>query len=223
MANEPAPAPAAIDLNNYVPKSDFERLQTQAADATKGLETLKNQLLDKDYLDFLEAKRSGNNRPSGLQAGTPNLENVDLKNLDMKGLVQLIQQHSLAVVTQAVGPQLQKLTGAITDVQAVLELDQARQKYEDFDDFSKDVTAILEHANNDLTIEQAYLMARAQKPPAAPDAGKPPAKAPGQSERPGSVVPLEGETVKTFKSPEAASQAALSEVMARHGLSGDSI
>lgn len=204
-----------IDLTNYVPKEQFVQAQQQNAEASKNLEALKNQLLDKDYLEFLESKRAP---AKGAPAAT--LQSVDLKNLDMQGLVKLIQEHTLETVTKAVGPQLQKITGAITDVQAVIELDQARQKYEDFDKYSKEISSILEHSQNELTIAQAYLMAKAQAPAENKEEKKTPPKF---SERPGSTVPLDGDTIKTFKNSTEAATSAWNTVAAKHGLSGDTI
>lgn len=224
MADATATPEVKIDLTNYVPKTEFDKIQAQASASQQGLETLKSQLLDRDYLDYLEARKNGNQRPAAPQSA---LTNVDLKNLDMAGLVELIQKHTLAVVTQSVGPKLHAMRGTLTDVQAFIELDQVRGKYEDFDTYSKDVTSILERTQNDLTIEQAYLMAKAQAPLA--DAGEDktgaakPTGAGSRSERPTNVIPLDGETVKTFKDANAAGQAAASEVLARHGLSGDTL
>lgn len=216
-------AETAVDLTNYVPKGEFEKIQAQANESAKGLESLKNQLLDKDYLEYLEARKSGNQQrqPQQQQA----LNKIDIKNLDMDSLVKLIQEHSLAVVSQAVGPQLQNLRGALTDVQAVLELDQVRGRYDDFDDYAKDVTSILERTQNDLTIEQAYLMVKGQSPAKDIDSGNNQQikNAGSRNERPGSVVPLDGDTIKVFKNSNDAAQAAAAEVLARHGLSGDQI
>jgi hypothetical protein len=208
-----------IDLTNYVPKGEFEKLQADASEARKGLESLKSQLLDADYLSYLESKRQ-NSQPQAKP--TSDLSNINLKNLDMQGLINLINQHSLNAIQQVVGPQIQALHGRLTDVQAVLELDNVRSRYEDFDDYQQDIVGILERAQNDLSIEQAYLQAKGINPNKAQVESAQTVQ-PARSERPGTFVPLDGETIKTFKNSDEAARAAASEVLARHGLSGDTI
>ena len=208
-----------IDLTNYVPKSEFDKVQADASEAKKGLESLKSQLLDADYLSYLENKRQN----SQTQAKpVSDLSNINIKNVDMQGLINLIEQHSLAKIQQVVGPQIQNLYGRLTDVQAVLELDNVRSRYDDFDEYQQDITNILERAQNDITIEQAYLQAKGLNPNKV-QAQQPETRQPQRSERPGTVVPLDGETVRVFKNAEEASMAAATEVLARHGLSGDTI
>lgn len=208
-----------IDLNNYVPKSEFDKVQAQASDAAKGMESLKSQLLDKDYLDYLEARNAGGRQ----QQAAPAVTKTDIKNLDMAGLVDLINKHSVAAIESIVGPHIQRINGQLTNVEAVLEAEQVSAKYDDFFDFKDSIEKILQTSQNTLTIEQAYLMAKAAAPNEPEGKGEEKPQRSPRGERPGTIVPLDEDTVKTFKTPEAAALAAANEVLARHGMSGDSI
>lgn len=207
---------SSIDLNNYIPKSEYEKLQAETAETRKGLESLKSQLLDKDYLDFLDSKRHAS--PS---ANTQGVTTADIRNMDTASLVKLVNDTVLATMNNALTPVFQAVNTRLTNMEAGQEASNVAATYDDFVDYRDDVAAILEKSPNDITIEQAYLMAKATRAPeAAPTAS---VQQPQRSERPGTIIPLSGDTVKTFKTSEAAAMAAASEVLARHGIQGDSI
>lgn len=209
--------PATPAQPETVSKQDFVRVQQQAEEAGRNLEVLRQQLADPEYLEYRQAK--ANSRANPAAPATP----VNLQNMTLEQLQQLIVQGAAGAVQQVVKPIAERLEQA----EAELELDRVQRKYEDFDEFRDNVSQILKTSTNELTIEQAYLMAKATKPaadPAAPAATAPAAPAaPRGNERPSASVPLDGDSAKTFKTPEAAGQAAWQEVAARRGLSGDTI
>lgn len=200
--------------NDLVPKADFDRVRVQADEATKGLESLKAQLLDPNYLEYLEHKNAGGQKPAAPTRP------ANLNSMSIDDLQKLIADSSMNAVRAALNPVYTRLN----EVQAKLELEDVRTKYADFDKHSDAVTGILQTSPNELTIEQAYIIAKANAPAEAPkEAPKTPAKAPVASEKPGTTVPLSNDTVTSFKNPAQAGMAAWSEVAAKHGISGDTI
>lgn len=213
---KPAESTQQIDLTNYVPKSDYDKLQAETSETKKGLASLKDQLLDKDYLEFLESRKN----PQSMQTQKP-ITQADIRNMDTASLVKLVNDTVLATMNQALTPVFQAVNTRLTNMEAGQEVNKVAGDYEDFNDYRDDVAAILEKAPNDITIEQAYLMAKASRAPEAPAPSN--VRQPARSERPGTIIPLSGDTVKTFKSSEEAANAAAAEVLARHGIQGDTI
>ena len=197
-----------------VSKQEFDRLAAQAAEKDRSLESLKNQLLDPEYISFLESKNQAKARTT-----MPNAA-VNLSGLNLDQLRQLIREEGEAVVKQAIAP----IAGRLTEVSATLEANAVRAKYADFNDYAADVVAILE--KSDVTIEQAYEIAKGKKvvnadTSAKKEDAKP--KEPTKSEKPGNTVPLEGDTITKFKNETEAGMAAWAAIAKKHGISGDTI
>lgn len=206
-----------------VPKADFDRLQAQVAEGNRTLENLRSELTSPEYIEY----RASKNRPPA--PATNNGQPVTLGNMSLEQLQQMMVQSVGATVQTVLKPILER----IDNLDAQQELDIVMRKYEDFEDVRDQVANILNTAKNELTIEQAYLMAKAQQPageenqqqaPAAGQKGAPAGRpAPQGNERPSSNVPVEGDTIKKYKDANDAGQAAWNEVAARHGLQGDKI
>lgn len=200
-----------------VSKNEFDKVVAQAAEKDRSLETLKSQLLDPEYISYLESKNQAKTKTTSLIPQT-----VNLASLSLDQLRQLIREEGQEVINKSIAP----IAGRLTEVQATLEANAVRAKYSDFNDYADKIVGILENSN--VTIEQAYLMARAgrtleqetaaAKTPKAED--KPQPKG---SEKPGTTVPLEGDTIGKFKNETEAGMAAWSAIQKKHGLSGDTI
>lgn len=201
-----------------VSKADYDRLQSQMVEQNRSLENLRGELTSPDYLDYRAAKNAP--RAAAPVAGTPiNLSNMTLEQL------QAVMAQSMAPTIQAT---LRPLLERMDNLDAQQELDIVMRKYEDFETYRDQVGTILNGAKNELTIEQAYLMAKATNPDAQPSAENPPAagapkSGPKGNERPSANVPVDGDTIKNFKTAQEAGNAAWQEVAAKHGLSGDTI
>jgi len=197
-----------------VSKQEFDRLAASAAEKDRSLETLKSQLLDPEYISYLESKNQAKARPTTINS------NVNLSNMSLDQLRQLIREEGESVVKQAIAP----IAGSLTEVRATLEANAVRAKYPDFNTYADKVVSILE--NSDVTIEQAYLMARGGKVIEADTSTKKEVetpKAPTRSEKPGTTVPLEGDTITKFKNETEAGMAAWNAIAKKHGISGDTI
>lgn len=196
-----------------VPKTEFDQLQSKASEATRTMEALKDQLLAPEYLSYLESRKAP--KPAVTAPGAA----VSLANMTLEQLQSMLQQGIAATVQEALKP----LTTRLNDVQVKQELAEVIERHDDFPKFREKVVEILQTSTNELTIEQAYLMAKAQAPVIPPAVNTPAVKAPSSNERPSANVPLDGESVNKYKNPDAAGTAAWSEVAAKHGLSGDTI
>ncbi len=207
--------PVVTPQPETVPKTEFERVQAEARDSKQGLESLKSQLLSQDYLDYLESKKT--TKPA---ASTTDLSKIQVGTLSLAELTTYIDQRTQAVANEVNKPHLTR----ISNVEAKLELNEVKEKYDDFKTFQPKVVEILQNAANDLTIEQAYLLAKAQAPaaPAATPAATP-APAKPSNERPGGTLPVAGDTSKQFKDGVTAGTAAWASVAAKHGITGDTI
>ena len=177
-----------------IPKAELETLKTtyeqSIADLQKKVSEAQSAILAPDYLEYLDAKKS-------LNKGQKVEGNDEVKELRK---------------------QLADTRAALAEVAAAQELETVIKAHPDFNDVRKDVQKILEESKTELTIEQAYLIAKAQKPPAEK---KPEEKKPEfGNEKPSGVYPVEGDSSKKFKNENDAAQAAANEVLAKYGING---
>lgn len=215
MPDPNVPTPNASQPET-VPKSDFERVKNQADESARNLDVLRSQLTDPDYIAYRESKNAP--KPAAPATHTP----LNLNNMTLEQLQGLIAEGVSLSVKQIVSP----LYARLDNVAAQQELDLVARKYEDFDTYRDQTANILKNTPNELTIEQAYLMAKASTP-AAPAEGTPatPAapKTPAGNERPSSNVPVDGDSLKKFKNPQEAGNAAWQSIAEKYQLSGDTI
>lgn len=227
MAGETTTAQTGQTQTDTVPKAELDSLKTQHAETLKNLEALKGQLLDTDYLQYLESKKAPN-RPAAAapQAGVTDPNRLVISNMTLAQLQQVIGMQLNQTLEQAMKP----IYGRLNEVGAKQELDEVRAKFEDFPEYSEKVVAILEGTpNTELTIEQAYLIAKAgaineaEASAAGTDGQQQEQTGVKPNEKPGGTVPLAGETAQRFKNPTEAATAAWHEVRQKYGLSGDTI
>jgi len=197
-----------------VPKTEFERVQNEARESNQGLDALKSQLLSQDYLDYLESKKV-----PVTKAATTDLSKVQVSQLSLAELTAYIDQRTQAVANEVNKPHLTR----ISNVEAKIELAEVKEKYADFKDLQPKVVDILQNSSNDLTIEQAYLLAKAQAPAPAEKKEQAATPAAKPNERPGGTLPVAGDTLNKFKDSSSAGNAAWAAVAAKHGISGDTI
>lgn len=213
---------AGTTQENTVSKTDFDKVSSQNAELSKSLESLKGQLLDTDYLSYLENKKAGKVVPP--QTGAQNNTNVSVANLTLGQLQQVIAAQMGQTLNDFGKPIYERLNA----IGAQQEVEHIRSKYADFDDFRDQTVAILESTpNTELNIEQAYLIAKASAANNAPSEevaseGKASESTKG-NEKPGGTVPLPGESAKRFKDPQDAGSQAWAEVRSKYGLTGDTI
>ncbi len=208
-----ADAPNATPVET-VPKTEFERVQTEAREAKSGLEAIRGQLLSQDYLDYVAAKSA----PKAPIA-TPD---KPVTALTLAELTTLIDQKSRETALGIIKPATERLS----QLELREELRSVEAKYGDFEAMRTKVVEKLNSAQNDLTIEQAYLLAKAESGQAVVLATKPtekPAPKAPTSEKPGGILPISGEVTTEFKTPSAAGNAAWASIAAKHGISGDVI
>ena len=151
-ATPPAPQSSG-DQNISLSREEYAQLTTQLAVAQSQLERMMEQ----------------NNRQPEPTKPNP---------LDGKDVNQMTNQELLELMTNSVNTQVaQPLLNTLMQLAIKEELRDVQERYPDFKEFKKDTYAIAEK-NTHLSIEQAYLLAKAGKPapppPAAPKVETPP-------------------------------------------------
>lgn len=204
-----------------VSKSEFDKAQATNAELSKNLESLKNQLLDTDYLNYLADTKAKKNTPAPNNANIPNV-NSNIGSMTLAQLQNVVAQQ----IGQALETTMKPVYGRINELGAKQEVEDVRARYDDFDEFRPQIVSILESTpNTELSIEQAYKIAKgdaagkALETAAIEEEKKPNAG----NEKPGGTVPLAGESAQRHKDPNAAGTAAWNEVRQKYGLSGDTI
>jgi len=200
---------AAIDLTKYVPKEDFEKTSAMAKDLEARLDDAKLSLLSPEYLEFMESKKAAKVEKKIESSIDKLLDSKDVDKLSPRQILALSIDKAKEAVASELLPQYQNqiksLGQTLSDVLAVLELQEVEKKYSDFNDHRDDTKKILETSATPLTIEQAYLLAKSGKissttPPTGtekPTGGTPP----------GSMQP------KTFKNKNDAAEDAWNSVV----------
>jgi hypothetical protein len=211
--NKAGDGAAAPDLTKYVPKADYEKVSTTVKDLESKLDDAKMSLLDPEYISFLESKKGKQVEHKVNQAFS--FSDDELDKLSSKQLLVVAIERATAAILPEVEKRyedrLRRSESTLSDVLAIIELQEVEKKYDDFETYRDKTKEILETARVPLTIEQAYLQARGMAPAAA-------SNAPG-SEKPSGIVPA-GMAPKTFKNKNDAANDAWDQVM---GAGKDSI
>jgi hypothetical protein len=206
--------PAAIDLTKYVPKEDFEKTSASVKELESKLDEAKLSLLQPEYLEFMESKRAGKVEKKIESSIDKLLDSKDLDKLSPRQVLALSIEKAKEAVEAELLPkyqdQMRKMGQSLSDVLAVLELQEVEKKHSDFGEYRDDIRKILETSATPLTIEQAYLLAKAGKggsfTPNAP-------KAPNPSEKPIGGTPPGSMVTKTFKTKQDAGEDAWNSVV----------
>lgn len=195
---------AAIDTTKYVPKEDFEKTSATVKDLESKLDEAKLALLDPSYLEFMESKKAGKLEKKIESSVDKLLASTDIDKLSNRQLLDLALDKAKEAVANEILPQyqnqLKSMGQTLSDVLAVLELQEVKGKYADFDVYRADTKKILETSTTPLTIEQAYVLAKAGKDASAPKAGPTGSEKPTGGTPPGSMQP------KSFKTKADAAE-----------------
>ena len=233
MANEHQGAQNGQNNDTTVSKADLDKLSADNASLKTTLDTLQQQLTDPDYVAYIESKRS-NNQAQARPVTPQDMQNVDLSKLTVGQFQQYLAYHQQEFAKTVLAPQLNAMNQTLTNLQAKLELADAERAYDDFNDYRQEVYNILSTAGNELTIDQAYKIAKGNNPTPASEGEKVETPKPmtltnttyrtqSNSEKPGNMTPVDGDGVKKFATKESAALDAWSQVAAKHGISGDTI
>lgn len=183
--------------NNLIPKTELEKLKTETQQTIDGMkkqvEEAKLQLLSQEYLEYLENKKSGK---------APETKGESEEN-------------------KALRAELAAVRAQQADLAAHIELDMVRKAHPDFEEFRTEVQKVLEESKTNITIEQAYRIAKGSQEPKKQDDKKP--VLPQGNEKPSGVYPPPETTEKKFKTAHAAAMDAAASVLSKYNLSGDTI
>lgn len=199
--------PAAIDMSKYVPKEDFEKTSASLKELESKLDDAKLSLLQPEYLEFMESKKAGKLEKKISSSIDKLMDSKDLDKLSPRQILALSIDKAKEAVIAEVLPQyqdqLKRMGQTLSDVLAVLELQEVEKKYADFSAHRDDTRKLLETSTTPLTIEQAYLLAKAGKSN-VPASGSP--AAPNGSEKPTGGTPPGSMGPKTFKNKNDAAE-----------------
>lgn len=216
----------AIDLSSYVPKTEVESMKSEYSKTTEGLkkslEDMRLQLLDPSYLDYLEDRKKGKSAPAPVDTG--DLTEAEINSLRPHQLLKLAEKRaSAAVLNQLQGTidkQFKAVNSQMSNIAAYLELMEVKEQYPDFDQYKDDVKTILDKSQTELTISQAYLMAKGEKAPSKAVPENPPKG----GERPGGRLPLISEEgPEKFKNEAEAIAATEKQFREKYGIKGETL
>lgn len=209
-------ASPAIDLTKYVPKDEVEKAQTASkaeVDKLKSeLDQAKMSLLDPELIAAMEDRKAKLDKSKA--AVLPEGE-IDVDKLTPKQLLNYALQKSVELVETRLDGRFRRSEQALSDVLAVLELKSVEEKYDDFGEYRTRIVELLEDPKSQLTIEQAYKLARSENPEASKGGEK--SKESGgkkpSGEKPTGSAPATEFKPKEFKDKTAASLDAWDQVV----------
>ena len=213
--SEPNPQEKAneVDLNNYVPKEEHEKViketEAKVAGLKKELDGTKLELLDPEYLEWRESKQGKQAVKAMRTVEKPGSADDRVAQLEAK-----IEDLSDSLnVTRQVAERLY----------FDRELELTRKDYPDFDDYREDVEKILTASRAPITYKQAYLMAKDAKARETKPDEKQDKKVPPASERPSNTIQAKALERKEFKTTDEANAATLAELKDKYPDLGDTI
>lgn len=194
-----------INLDEYVPKDEVSKVvgakESEVANLKKSLDEAQEKLLSPEYIQYLSAKKGS--------------KNDDADKTDK------------SAVPKDVADRINGLEMAISNMAAVLELNDVRSRYSDFDKHRDKVEALLKGPGSNLSFEQAYLVVKSQetgsKSTPDDDETKKAKEALKGSEKPTAYAFDQQTQDKEFKSTADASADAIQQVKDRFGITGDMI
>lgn len=212
----------AIDMSKYVSKEDNDRLVAESKSAQdklqQELEQAKLALLDPEYISYLESKQGKSTANKVVSEIDKLRDTVDVERLSSKELLALSVDKAVEVVQSKLMPvyegQMRKMGQALSDVLAVLELQDVEKKYSDFGDYRDATKKMLESSSTPLTIEQAYLLAKTSSQ--GKDAKTPEEKAAAArtaGEKPGAGMSQDNSQPKSFANAKDAGEDAWNKVV----------
>jgi hypothetical protein len=223
------------DPTKFVPKEEYEAQKSNLEKLQGDLERVKGQLLDPEYLEYLESKKNAEVKKTTASTEVKDalgtLTADEIERLPKARLLEIAEKRISEKLTGELRGEFNKaLSGLQTTVQNLIyerELAMTKANYPDFDKYEKEIRNLLSQPGSNLSYEQAYKLARYEKGDATPDNGKP--KPAGKmekrssGEKPSSTAPASDFEQKDYKDEKEASNAALASVRAKYGLEGDTL
>lgn len=238
MSEEPKPQTGGgqepPDPTKFIPKEQFEAQKSELEKLQGDLDRVKGQLLDPEYLEYLESKKNGavrkTNASTEVKDALSSLTADEIERLPKARLLEIAEKRIGEALTEKLTKEFNAALGGLqSTVQNLIfqrELADVREKHEDFDKYEKEIQAILSRPGSSYTYEDAYILAKAQRGETSPsNNGKPAPKTEKRSsgEKPSATAPATNFEQKDFKDKNEAAAAALATVRAKYGLEGDVI
>jgi hypothetical protein len=224
MSEEQKDTKSAEQTQNTQPSNTEVKL-------TQEVNELRKQLLDPEYLNYLEAKQSGASKakqPSPVTLLDSDLKPEDIDRLPNSKLLKLAES---TLGTKLVDSLRQEFAGELTGLRstvqnlvAVIELNEVKAKYPDFEEHRDGVVRLLQSSQRDMSIEDAYKMVKYEalsKTDGKKEvASKPDAKG---SEKPNQATPPPDLSTKEYKNEKDAGAAAAKAIAEKYGLTSGTL
>lgn len=168
-----------MDETKYATKEDVAKISDAVEKLRKDLEEIKWTVSLFDRLESLGTKDDKAKSHKGesndiiidnrirLSLRVPPPVGVDFNNLTPLQFLTLAVDNAKAAVAEDVLPvykqKIDEINRAVSDILALLELQDLEKKYPDFEEYREATKNILETSTAPLTIEQAYLQAKAKR------------------------------------------------------------
>jgi hypothetical protein len=200
------------DKVEMVAKTDLDKVSTELATSRKELskvekelQNAKLELLSPEYVAYLEGKNEGaKTKPKATDSG------VNLEDLSRKELVDLLGKELAGALDDFRKQHIDPVRTSVQDLIAREEVRICEKRYDDFNDFRKDMIEIVKK-NDSIGIDEAYKIAKANRK-LEKDKAEKEAAIKASSEKPGG--PAGSTTTKTdFKDKKAAGEDAWSKVV----------
>lgn len=230
---EQAAAQNQPDTTKFVPKEDYEAQKSTLEKLQGDLERVKGQLLDPDYLEYLESKKNAAVRKvdasSEVKEALGSLTADEIERLPKARLLEIAEKRIAENLTgkfrEEFGRTVNALQSTVQNLVYERELATTKANHPDFDKYDKEIRDILSRPGTSYTYEDAYFLAKAQKGDLNPAPSKPAQKFErrSSSEKPSSTAPASDFEQKDYKDGKEAGDAALASVRAKYGLDGDTL
>jgi hypothetical protein len=193
---------------------------------------LRKQLLDPEYLNYLESKNSAPKAKSEVSTLlTTDLKPEDIDKLPNSQLLKLAESilgnKLVDSLRKEFSGELTGLHSTVQNLKAVLELNEVKSKYSDFEEFRGGIVSLLQSSNRDMSIEDAYKQVKFDKLANAFEGKetenkdkKPGAKG---SEKPNQATPPPDLASKEYKTDKEAGAAAAKEIAEKYGLTSGTL
>lgn len=195
-----------VDMTKFVPKEEYDKVvsgkTSELASLQKSLEEAQGYLTNPQYLQFLARSKAENQyiAPESSRASSS--------------------------LSPEIAKRIENLEATSNQLAAIIELHEVEREYPDFNDYRSDVHTLITSGGSNLTFKQAYLIAKSNRSSSMPDVSDAKAKKDAPkvgTEKPGKFIPDSSSTDRVFKNATEASNAALSSVKEKYGITGDII
>lgn len=200
---------------DMVPKTELDKITAEHEKTKKELDEARLVTLSPEYLEFQEYKQGKGKRPPADddKGKATEVDGTELESMSRKKFATLITDNVVKNIMAELEPHVKKLNATsqmAEKLAAQMEVNKCAAKYKDFWDFKDDMYKLV-NANTNLSVEEAYKLAKQNKK-IAKDEDEAKAAAAAASEKPGGTAASTA-IPKDFKTTQEANDDAWGKVV----------